>query len=92
MKRYGEWRYTSPSLISALDGGEWSDSRPDRFTYEESAPGTHWIGGWVGPKAALDAANKKKSVPFREPQILGPPARSSSLLQVSYPGSLYQKC
>jgi hypothetical protein len=29
----GEWRYSSThSLTSALDGGEWSASRPGRFT------------------------------------------------------------
>jgi hypothetical protein len=24
------------------------------------APGTHWIGGWVGPRAVLDAVAKRK--------------------------------
>jgi hypothetical protein len=42
------------SLTSALDGGEWSASCPGRFTPKERAPGTHWIGGWVGPRAVLD--------------------------------------
>jgi hypothetical protein len=43
----GEWRYISMhSLTSALDGGEWSASRPDRFTPRKRAPGTHWIGGF----------------------------------------------
>jgi hypothetical protein len=47
----GELMYSSThSLISALDGGECSVSRPGRFTPKERAPGTHWIGGWVGPK------------------------------------------
>jgi hypothetical protein len=41
-------------LTSALAGGEWSASRPCRSTPEEIAPGTHWIGGWVGPRADLD--------------------------------------
>jgi hypothetical protein len=51
-----EWRYSSThSLTSALDGGEWSASRPGRFTPRERAPGTHWIGSWMGPRAALDA-------------------------------------
>jgi len=46
----GEWRYSAThSLTSALDGGEWSASRPGRFTPMESDPGTHWIGGWMGP-------------------------------------------
>jgi hypothetical protein len=42
-------------MTLALDGGEWSASRPGRFTPRERAPGTHWIGGWVGPKAVPDA-------------------------------------
>jgi hypothetical protein len=42
-------------LTSAVDGGEWSASRPFRFT-----PGTHWIGGWVGPRSGLDAMMKRK--------------------------------
>jgi hypothetical protein len=44
-----------PFLTSALDGGEWSASRPRRFTLEERTNGTHWTGGWVGPKAGFDA-------------------------------------
>jgi hypothetical protein len=32
-----------------LVGCEWSASRPGRHTPGERAPGTHWIGGWVGP-------------------------------------------
>jgi hypothetical protein len=57
----GEWRYSSThSLNSALDGGERSASRPDRFTPRERAPGTHWIGGWVGSRAILDAVVKRK--------------------------------
>jgi len=45
-------------LTSALDKGEWSASRPGRFTSRERAPGTHWIGGWVDPRAGLDAVKK----------------------------------
>jgi hypothetical protein len=45
---------------SALDGGEWSASHPGRFTPKERASGTHWIGGWVDPKAVLDAVVKRK--------------------------------
>jgi hypothetical protein len=47
-------------LTSALGGGEWSTSHPGRFTPRERAPGTHWIGGWVGPRAVLDTAVKRK--------------------------------
>jgi hypothetical protein len=47
--------YSTRSLASALDGGEWSVSRP-----RERAPGTHWIGGWAGPRAVPDAVVKRK--------------------------------
>jgi hypothetical protein len=57
----GEWRYSSThSLTSALVGGEWSVSRPGCFTPRERTPGTHWIGGWVCPRAVLDAMVKRK--------------------------------
>jgi len=42
------------SLTLTLVGGEWSASRSGRFTPRERAPSTHWIGGWVGPRAGLD--------------------------------------
>jgi hypothetical protein len=45
-------------LTSALVGGEWSASRPGRFTPRETAPGTHCIGGWVDPRAGLDNMEK----------------------------------
>jgi hypothetical protein len=45
-------------LTSALLGGKWSASHSGRFTPGERAPGAHWIGGWVGPKAGLDDMEK----------------------------------
>jgi hypothetical protein len=45
-------------LTSALAGGEWSASRPGRFSGGERAPSTHWIGGWVDPRAGLDDVEK----------------------------------
>jgi hypothetical protein len=39
------------SLTSALNGDEWSASRPGHFITGESVPGTHWIRGWVGPRS-----------------------------------------
>jgi hypothetical protein len=51
--------YLHAFLTSELDGGEWSDSRPGRFIPRERTPGTHWIGGWVGPKAVPDAVLKR---------------------------------
>jgi hypothetical protein len=41
----GEWRYSSTHSLT-----------PPR----KRAPGTHWIGGWVGPRAILDVVVKRK--------------------------------
>jgi hypothetical protein len=70
----GKWTYTSThSLTPALDGGEWSVSRPGRFNPRERAPGTYWIGGWLDPRAVLDAVVKRKiPCPRWEPKIRTP--------------------
>jgi hypothetical protein len=61
MKTIREWRYSSThSLTSALDGCEWSVSRPSRFTPRERAPGTHWLEGRVSPRPGLDTVSKGK--------------------------------
>jgi hypothetical protein len=61
MKAYwGSGDSSIHSFTSVLDGGEWSASRPCRFTPRETAPVTHWIGGWVSPRAVLDAVVKRK--------------------------------
>jgi hypothetical protein len=54
------WSSAAHYLTLALDGGEWSASRPGRFTTKERAHGTHWIAGWVGPRAGLDKVVKRK--------------------------------
>jgi hypothetical protein len=54
MKTHGEVEVLRHAFLTwALDGGEWSTSRPGRFTPTESASSTHWIGGWVGPRAGI---------------------------------------
>jgi hypothetical protein len=63
-----------PFMTSALDGCEWSASRPGRFTPAEIALGAHWIGGWVGPEVGLDAVEERKILPCRESNP-GRPAR-----------------
>jgi hypothetical protein len=58
-------------LTSILHGGDLSDSRPGRFIPRERKPDTHWIGGWVVPRADLDAAAKRKiSSRCRDPNPL----------------------
>ena len=55
-----------------------STPRP-HFTRER--PGTHFTGGWVGPRAGLDG---RKSRPHRD-SIPDYPASSQSLYRLSYP-------
>jgi hypothetical protein len=78
-------------LTSALVGGEWSASLHGSFTTGERAPGTHWIGGWVDPRAGLDDVEKRTflTLPGLELLPLGRPARSQSLYRLNYPGSSY---
>jgi hypothetical protein len=59
----GERRYSSYSFTtSALDGGEWSASRPDRaLPPGERTPGTHCTGGWVGPQTQRTQRIEEKS-------------------------------
>jgi hypothetical protein len=77
-----------PFLTSALHWGEWWDPRPSRFTSEERASGTLWLGDWEGLKTDLDAMQKiqitclcRESNPCRS-------ARSSSLYWLSYRGPI----
>jgi hypothetical protein len=52
-------------------------------------PGTHWIGGLVGPRAGLDDVEKRKflTLPGLELRPHGRPARSQSLFRLRYRGS-----
>jgi hypothetical protein len=52
------------------------------FILGEITSGTHWIGGWMGPKAVLNAMEKRKVLflPGIEPQ-----PSSLSLYRLSYP-------
>jgi hypothetical protein len=50
---YERVEITAPEfLTSALNGGDLSALQPNRFSRR-----THWIGGWVGPGAELDAVD-----------------------------------
>jgi len=46
-------------LTSALDGDEWATSRPGYVTPRERAPGTQWLGSWLGPRVGLDEATER---------------------------------
>jgi hypothetical protein len=64
-----------------LPGRESSALRPCRRTLRERAPGTHWIGDCVGPRAGLDNVENRKffTLPGLELQSLGRPTCSHSL-------------
>jgi hypothetical protein len=59
---WGERRYSSYSFTTtALDWGERSASRIGRaFIPGKRTPGTHWTGGWMGPRAGLDTEDREK--------------------------------
>jgi hypothetical protein len=60
MKTYGgNGGVAPPFSFSALDG-EWSASLAGRFIPREKAAGTHCVRGWVGPRAGLAVAEKRK--------------------------------
>jgi hypothetical protein len=80
MKAYvGVGVYIHSFLTSALIGVEWSASRTGRFT-----PGTHWIGGCVGPRAGLDDMEERTflTLPGLELRPFGRPARSQPNTQI----------
>ena len=60
-------------MTTALEGGEGSASRPGRSLPRER-PGTHCIGGWVGPRAGLDRCGKSRPPPGLDPRTVQPVA------------------
>jgi hypothetical protein len=87
MKTYGGGGCIVPRFLTSTQvGGEWSASRPGRFTPGERAPGTHW----VGLRTCLDEVEKRKflTLPGFELRPLGRPALSQSLYRPLYPGSM----
>jgi hypothetical protein len=74
----GEWRYSSTILyLSTI----WTCSC--HFTPWKWAPGTHWIGGWVGPRVSWTPWRREISCPYQEFNP-GCPACSQSLYRLSY--------
>jgi hypothetical protein len=59
-----------------------------RFTPGERTPGTHWIGGWVGPRAGLDAEARRGILCPCRGSNPDRPSRNQTLYCLSYRGSL----
>jgi hypothetical protein len=59
----GEWRYSSThSLTSALDGGEWSASRPGRFTPQGKSPWYPWDRRLGGPQSRSERGDESQGL------------------------------
>jgi hypothetical protein len=70
-------RGSSGKALLILDPGSswgWVISTTPRPLYPRKRPGTHCIGGWVGPRAGLDVCEKSR--PHRDSI---PVARSESV-------------
>jgi hypothetical protein len=71
------------SFTTSVLGGLVVSVKPGpRFTPGEMTPGTHWTGGWVGPRAGVDTEARGKilsTLPEIEPRSPGRPARSQTL-------------
>jgi hypothetical protein len=57
MKTYGGVDVVIHVFLTSALVGEWSASRPGRFT-----TGTDYIGGWVGGKAGLDSNSDPSAI------------------------------
>jgi hypothetical protein len=76
----GEWRYSSTIHDLGTSCTRWPASHPSRCTPWERNFCTDWVGGWLGPRAGLDAVEKRKTSP-----LSGIEPRSSSLYPVAIP-------
>jgi len=61
----------------------WSTPRSGPL-YPRERPGTHWTGGWVGPRAGLNECGKSRPSGIQSPDC---PARRQWVYRLSYPGS-----
>jgi hypothetical protein len=95
LSRYTPWRRLGGEevwLLLILNlGTKWGwvvsiMPRP-RFTPGERTPSTHWAGGWVGPRAGLDAGARRKILCLCRGSNPGRPVHSQTLYWLSYPGS-----
>jgi hypothetical protein len=78
-------------LTAAVDEEEWSASYTARFTAGKRDPVTHLIGGWVGPRANLDAVGKRESpCPCRESKPSRPARSSVTILTDIYKNVKYK--
>jgi hypothetical protein len=95
-RRLRERRYSSYSFSnSALDGGEWSASRPDHALFRGKDPQYPLYRRLGGPQSRSGHGDTEargkilSSLPEIEPRSSGRPARSQTLHWLSYPAHIY---
>jgi hypothetical protein len=69
---------------SALDGGDWSASRPRRFSPQEKSPRLPLDRLLCGPQSQSGRCGEDKNLLHGWESNTGRPARSSSLYRLSY--------
>jgi hypothetical protein len=83
MKTYwGSGGIAPRNLTSALDGGEWSASRPGRFCTRERAPWYPLVRGLGGPQSRSERGGEEKNSELSP----GIELRTQSLYRLSYAG------
>jgi hypothetical protein len=84
MKAYwGSGDSSTHSLTSALDGGEWWDSRPGLFTPRERVPWYPLDRRLGGPQSRSGRGGKEKNSQLRQDSN---PRSSFSATSLKYPG------
>jgi hypothetical protein len=81
-----------PRILDLGTSWRWVVSFTPRPLYlRRKSPGTHWVGGWVGPGTGLDGVERRKILPLPglELRPLGRLARGQLLYRLRYPGYLY---
>jgi hypothetical protein len=81
----GEWRNSCTILDLSTIWRSVVSFTPRALYHGESAPGTHWTGGLVGPRAVLSTVENKNACPCRDSNP-GRPTRSP-LNRLSYSDS-----
>jgi hypothetical protein len=94
LRHQGVWGSVriDPYFLDLGTSWRWVVSFTFRSFYPgETAPGTHWLGGWMDPRKGLDDMEKRKFLTLTglELRLLGRPTCSQSLYRLLYPGYLY---
>jgi hypothetical protein len=80
MKTYGDWCHSSNILGLGTRWRSLVSFTPRPLSPSEIAAGTHWTGGWVGPRTGLDNVEKRKIEPGQSSPSLYRLSNSNSYL------------